>query len=103
MTTMNTQVRLILYDRDGNQVQLTTSCYQDGINVEIHGRPGVTTFNSTHFADVIAALVVGVEHIDGLPGYCQCEDCRGKRGKALAERIAEAQVERLRRADEGRK
>jgi hypothetical protein len=91
---MNIQNRLILYGSAGQQVSLETSCYQDGINVTVHGRDGVTILNSTYFADVISAVVVGVEHIEGLPGYCQCQACREARGKALAERIAEAQKEK---------
>jgi hypothetical protein len=100
--TMNIQTRVFLYNKQGNQVTLEFSQYQDGVVVRLHDQVGATILNGEHFADVITALVLGVEHIEGLPGYCQCEECRGKRGKALAEQIAEAQAKRLAQAEEGR-
>lgn len=99
---MNLQARVFLYDKNGSQVTLEFSQHQAGVAVRLHETAGVTIFNSQHFADVLTALVLGVEHIEGLPGYCQCEACRGKRGKALAEQIAEAQAKRLAQAEEGR-
>jgi len=86
----------------GTAVRLTIGSHITGVNVQLDYSGNVTTFNSDHFADILIALVLGVEHIEKLPGYCQCELCRNTRGVAFAERLAAAQAERLRAADEGR-
>lgn len=78
----------------GTGVRITAGSHLAGINVEIDYSGRVTTYTKEHFADVLIALALGVEHIENLPGYCQCEPCRNERGKAWAERIAAAQKER---------
>jgi hypothetical protein len=86
----------------GKAVRLTFGDHLAGVNVELDYSGRITTYTASYFADVISALILGVDHVEDLPEYCQCENCRTTRGKAFAERLAAAQAERLRTIEEQR-
>ena len=67
-----------------------------GVNIRCDQRPNqVVTFAHFHLADVLTAMTFDEAHIEGLPEFCCCPQCRSDRGDALA-----AKIEAIRRRHE---
>lgn len=88
--------RLIGYTTRGDYVTVEFAS-QNGHQVRVLLEPSKAPLerrdihvSAGHFFDILAAVTLEGHHIDGLPGYCQCESCRSAAGAALAYRIEAA-------------
>ena len=79
----------------GCRVELITHTYGDSVRVVLAPETGPerhADYQNYHFADILAALVIGPAHVPELPRFCQCAECADRRGAALASKMEEYKV-----------